>query len=411
MFKRRLAGVLVAAACAGQSISEPHPGAALTALPRDLSPAERSVGNAANELSFALWHQLNAAQRDSNVVVSPLSASFALGMTMNGARGATLDEIRGALRFGATTVPDIDAGYHALIGLLTSLDPSVTMRIANSIWYRNTFPFEKRFLDIGSTYFDATVSPLNFDDQSTALAAINGWVSDKTTGRIPSIVDEIHRDDVMFLINALYFKGSWRSRFDATLTESSVFHGIGGDQPVKLMHKHARMAYAETPTFQAVDLPYGDSAFTMTVILPKPGNDVADVAAALDATSWQQLSGAFGGSDVNLYLPKLTVAWQGDLIPSLQALGMRSAFIPHGADFTAMSSSLGDQLYLSLVRQKTFVSIDEEGTEAAAVTAVGVTVTAVEVPRLVRIDRPFLFAIRERLTGTVLFLAKINRLE
>jgi serpin B len=210
----------------------------------------------------------------------------------------------------------------------------------------------------------------------------------------------------MFLINAIYFKASWRDRFDASETHSAPFHSVRGDEHAQLMHRKHDMSYAETPTFQAVDLPYGDSAFTMTVLLPKSPADVESVAASLTPAAWQSLTSSFASRDVDLSLPKLSLEWKHDLIPDLQALGMQTPFVPGGADFTRMSP-LGAQLYISLVRQKTYVSVDEEGTEAAAVTGVGVTVTAVEVPAVMRVDRPYLFVIRERLTGTVLFMGKI----
>lgn len=388
----------------------PSAGTALTALPRELSPAERGVADAANAFSFSLWGQLIKAEHDSNVFVSPLSASFSLGMAMNGAANKTLDEMRTTLGFGTMPISDVDAGYKSLIALLTSLDPATTMEIANSIWYRNTFTFNKSFLDDGATYFDATISPLNFDDANASLAKINGWVNDKTHGKIPSILDEIEPADVMFLINAIYFKGAWRSRFDPAKTQTSTFHAVGGDQPAKLMHKQdERIAYTETPTFQAIDLPYGDSAFTMTVVLPKPATTVDAVAASLTPDSWRQLTANFRSSVVTLDMPKVTMSWSRPLNPDLQALGMRAPFSDADADFTAMSPA-GRSLVISQVVQKTFVAIDEEGTEAAAATSTGVQATSAPIPRVVRVDRPFVFAIRERFSGTILFIGKIVRL-
>jgi serine protease inhibitor len=402
--------------CAGGSGTSPDSppandaGAALTALPRALSAPERTVLDAANNFSFSLWGQLVKAQHDSNVFVSPLSASFSLGMTMNGAAGSTLDEMRRTLAFGSAPMADVDAGYKSLIGLLTTLDPSTTMQIANSIWYRNTFTFNQSFLNAGSSYFDATIDPLNFDDTKASIATINGWVNDKTHGKIPSIVDEIKPENVMFLINAIYFKGAWRSRFDPAKTQSSTFHSVSGDQPAKLMHKdNEHIAYAQTNAYQAVDLPYGDSAFTMTVVLPKPGNDIDAVAASLTADGWRQLTTGLHTGLVTLDLPKLTLSWSRSLIPDLQTLGMRRAFVRGGADFSGMSPD-GHDLFISTVRQKTFVDINEEGTEAAAVTSTGVSVVSLPVAQIVRVDRPFIFAIRERLSGTILFMGKIVRL-
>jgi serpin B len=363
------------------------------------------VLSASNAFSFALWKRVNVAEKDSNVFVSPLSASFSLGMAMNGAANQTLDDMRTGLQFGGTSLADIDAGYKSLIALLTSLDPTVTMEIANSIWYRNTFPFNQSFLDDGANYFGATIKPLDFANVDASLTAINGWVNTQTKGRIPSIIDKIEPENVMFLINAIYFKGSWRERFDAALTVDGTFHATGGDQSARLMHRHGKMPYTETPTYQAVDLPYGDSAFTMTVVLPRTGTTVESLAASLDPATWQTLTSGFHTSDIDLYLPKVKMSWARGLIPDLTGLGMVAPFA-NGADFTRMSTR-GRELYISSVRQKAFVDINEEGTEAAAVTSTGVSVTSAPVTTLMRVDRPFVFVIRERLSGTVVFLGKV----
>ena len=398
------------ASCSGRS-TEPSPparAAALTALPRTLTAAERGVLDASNAYSFALWRTINDASHDQNVFVSPLSASFALGMAMNGANGQTYDEMRSALQFGTTPLASIDSGYRSLIALLTSLDPSTTMQIANAIFYRAGFPFNQSFLNDASTYFDAEVKAQDFSDVQGTLSAVNGWASAKTHDRIPKVLESVDPSMVMYLLNAIYFKGSWRDRFDPTQTRDAPFHSVAGDQPARLMHRDSAFDYTETNAFQAVDLPYGDSAFTMTVLLPKTGNSVESVAASLTPDSWRSLTTSFHTRAIDLYLPKLTLSWKRGLIPDMQSLGMRAAFAD-GADFTRMSPR-GRELVISLLQQNTFVTIDEEGTEAAAVTIVGVALTSLPVPTVMRIDRPFVFVIRERLSGTVLFMGKITRL-
>jgi serpin B len=411
-----LRGLFSAAAMIGvlgcSSVSDPSagtPGTALTTLPRELSSSERQVLASSNAFSFALWNELNKSQKDTNIFVSPLSASFSLGMAMNGAVGKTYEDMRTGLRHGTASLAEIDAGYKSLIGLLSTLDPKVTMEIANSIWYRSNFPFNAPFLDATRTFFDATTTGLDFADATRSLATINGWVSTKTHGKIDKILDEIHDDDVMFLINAIYFKGGWRDRFDAKLTESAPFHSVAGDQPASLMHREATISYTETSAYQAVDLPYGDSAFTMTVILPRPGTSVETVAGSLSAESWNALVTGLHSSKVNLALPKVKLAWERKLNNDLKALGMITPFIANGADFSAMSPR-GKDLYISLVKQKAFVDINEDGTEAAAVTVTGISVTSAPVVQQMRVDRPFIFAIRERLTGTILFMGKVVRL-
>ena len=384
---------------------------ARTALPRALTSAERDVLSASNKFSFSLWNTINQAQRDSNVFVSPLSASFALGLMLNGASSTTYDEMRSALQFGTASLPSIDSGYKSLITLLTTLDPSTKMQIANAIFYKSGFPFNQSFLDDASKWFDAEVQAQNFADAQGTLSAVNGWASAKTNGRIPKVLDEVSSSAVMYLLNAIYFKGTWRDKFDPAKTIDAPFHpATGGDQPAKLMSRQAKMAYAETPAFQAVDLPYGDSSFTMTVLLPKAGNSVESVAPSLTAESWQALTSSFHVQEVALWLPKITFSWKRKLIDDMKALGMRAAFVPDGADFTRMSSTMGTHLYVSLLQQNTFVAIDEEGTEAAAVTIGGISVTSVPVVMQMRVDRPYIFVIRERLSGTILFMGKITRM-
>lgn len=406
--------VALTAACSGANV-DPSPSGgqqpARSALPRALTTSERDVLGASNAFSFDLWRTLNAAQRDSNVFVSPLSVSFALGMTMNGAATQTYDEMRSALKYGNASLASIDSGYKSLIGMLTTLDPTTTMQIANAIFYRSGFPFNQSFLDDAAKWFDAEVKNQNFNDEPATLAAINGWANTKTNGRIPTVLDRIKPDDVMFLLNAIYFKGSWREKFDPALTRDAPFHSAtGGDQSAKLMSREGKMAYAETNTFQAVDLAYGDSSFTMTVILPKTGNSVETVAASLTADSWQSLTSSFATRLVGFSMPKITFSWKRELKDDMKALGMRAAFVPDGADFTRMSTSHGRNLYISLLKHDTFVAIDEVGTEAAAVTTVGVSVTSAPVVTPMRVDRPYIFVIRERLSGTILFMGKITRM-
>ncbi len=405
----KLAVAMTIVACAERA-TEPSPAAraaALTALPRALTPAERGVLDASNAYSFALWRTINGSSRDSNVFVSPLSASFALGMTMNGANGQTYDEMRSALQFGDASLASIDTGYRSLIALLTSIDPSTTMQIANAIFYRNDFPFNQSFLTDASAYFDAEVKAQDFGNTQATLAAVNGWASAKTHDRIPKILNAVDPSTVMYLLNAIYFKGIWRDQFEVAQTRDAPFHAVSGDQPARLMHREGAMDYAETNAFQAVDLPYGDSAFTMTVLLPKAGSSVESVAASLTPDTWRSLAASFHPRDVELFLPKVTLSWKRGLIPDMQALGMRAAF--GDADFTRMSPR-GRDLVISLLQQNTFVDVDEEGTEAAAVTIVGVALTSAPVATPVRVDRPFVFMIRERLSGTVLFMGKITRL-
>ena len=408
--RRLMAAALFAGACSVDPTAPGRPPAELTALPRALTAAEQKVIDASNAFSFALWTRLNAAQPGTSIFVSPLSASFSLGMTLNGAANQTATEMRAALAFGGASQQEINEGYRSLIALLMSLDPAVTMQIANSIWYRNTFPFHQAFLDGSRTYFDAEVRGLNFADVPGSLAAINGWANAKTSSRIPSILTAIGDDDVMFLINAIYFNGRWRERFDPAETRDTLFYGSGGSaQSVRMMHHRGTMPYAWAPMYEAVDLLYGNAAFSMTVVLPRPGANVETLAASMTPETWRALTSSLQATEVDLSLPRLQFVYERKLNADLDSLGMHLPFVPWMADFTGMSP-LGRDLYISFVKQKTFVKIDEEGTEAAAVTVTGVTRTVSSGTATIRVDRPYLFVLRERLSGTVLFMGKIVRM-
>lgn len=402
-----VAAALLLTACAGttEPRQAPEP---LTELPRALTAAETEVLGAANQFTFALFRQLSDAQRGSNVFVSPLSASMALGMTLNGTAGTTFEQMRAALGFGDASRAEINDGYKGLIALLRGLDNSVDFRLANSIWYRRGFPFHQSFLDVSKSSFDAEVRDLDFNDPAS-VRTINSWVDRSTSGKITEIIDAIDPEHVMFLINAIYFKGSWRDQFDPAATRDAPFHAADGRRPpVKLMHRRAEMRYLETAELQAVDLPYGRGAFTMTVLLPKEGTDVEALAASLRADTWAEWESRFHTADVDLHLPRLRLAYERTLNDDLRALGIRDAFIPGGADFTGMAPApTGNRLYIDFVKQKTYVDINEEGTEAAAATVVAISIVSAPRTVVMRVDRPYLFAIRERLSGTILFVGKI----
>jgi serine protease inhibitor len=380
----------------------------LTELPRTLSPSELRIVEGANAFAFDLLRQATSAlPPDSNAFLSPLSASMALGMTLNGASGQTHDDMRRVLGLAGMAEADINRGYQDLLALLDGLDSRTEMTIANSIWGHATLPIEPAFTDAGRTYFDAEVSTLDFGSPE-ALTTINDWVSRETGGRIPRLLDQISHDEVMFLVNAIYFKGKWRNTFDPTNTQIGPFHAADGrDRAAHLMRQTEDLRYHETGQYQAVDLLYGNGAFAMTVLLPKAGHEPAGILAQLDPESWSTLTGQFRETEVILTLPRFRLEYGRELADDLTALGMGIAF-GESADFSRIADVRSERLYLTRVDQKTFVEVNEEGTEAAAATAVGVGVTSAPVSVEMRVDRPFVFAIRERLSGAVLFLGVMN---
>ncbi len=377
----------------------------ISGLPRNLSTSESLLVEAGNGFAFRFLEQIQGEQPGSNLFVSPLSASMALGMTMNGAAGSTYEEMGSTLGFGTLTLDQINQGYRGLIDLLLDLDPTVQMAIGNSIWYRAGFPVKADFLDRTTSYFDAEVSALDFSSPS-APATINDWVKASTKGKIQEIVDSpIDPAVVMYLINAIYFKGSWTYRFDKAKTAQAPFHGLDGSSgSVPLMELEGKLAYDETDEYQAVDLPYGGKAFSMTVLLPKEGRSLQELLASLNPGSWSQITGSLRKSEGTVYLPRFRMEWGKLLNQALQAMGMEVPFDPSQADFSAMAEGIGPgDLFISKVKQKSYVDVNEEGTEAAAVTSVEVELTSAPVRFTFRADRPFVFVIRERFSQTILF--------
>jgi serpin B len=332
---------------------------------------------------------------------------MALGMTLNGANGETYDGMRAALRLDGMAEAEINQGYRDLIALLAGLDSRTEMRIANSIWGHSTLPIEPAFTEAGRTFFDAEVRTLDFASPE-ALAAINDWVSGKTNGRIPRLLDALSPDEVLFLINAIYFKGKWRNAFDAKDTGDGPFHGADGrDRAARLMWQKGDLRYDETEDYQAVDLLYGNGAFAMTVLLPKAGRTPVQLLAGLNPETWSALAGRFHEAEVTLTFPRFKLEYGRKLKNDLIALGMGIAF-GASADLYRIADVRPDRLYITRVDQKTFVEVNEEGTEAAAATAVGIGVTSAPEAVEMKVDRPFVFAIRERLSGAVVFLGVMH---
>ena len=392
--------LLAAAGCEGPVTGPSDRGDVIARLPRDLSAAEVEVIAANNRFAFRLFAQANLP--DGNLLLSPLSASVALGMTLNGAEGKTWSQMRHVLGLENLAEEEINASYQSLLELLVGLDSAVQTGFGNSVWTRQGFPVHSDFLDAVRETFQAEVAELDFAT-SSASERINEWVHAATQGRIEDIVPpRIPGTIVMYLINAIYFKGSWTLRFDPSDTRAQPFYlDDGSTRTVPLMTLRRDLPYQENNRFQAVDLPYGGRAFSMTVLLPRQGVSVDDLAASLDAVGWEDIAESFHDTDLQLFLPRFRMAFERTLNDDLAALGMVDAF-DHRADFSRLSPTGG--LSISEVKQKSWVDVNEEGTEAAAATVVTVHESSGSV---VRADRPFLFFIRERLSGTILFAGKL----
>jgi serine protease inhibitor len=397
---------LTLAACSAEPTAPAAP-PLLTALPRALSVAEATIIDANNAFAFKLLQEIATA--DSNVFLSPLSVSLALGMTMNGAAGTTLDGMKEALNFGPLSTAEINSGYRSLLELLRSLDSRTQLNIANSIWFDASFPARQSFIDATRDAFNAEIRAVSFGNPAT-VGQINGWVSDATRGKIPTIIDAINPQDVMFLINAIFFKGDWRHSFRASDTRPREFYAADGTQMVPMMSRTGAVALGTGPYHRIGELQYGNGAFAMTVLMPR-GDVPLDVHALTDSLTverWGQwTAGMSEHSDIEVLLPKLRLEYKRSLVDDLSALGMQEAFDPVDADFSGLFDS-PQQTFISDVVHKTFVEVNEQGTTAAAATAVTVGVTSA--PPSFQVDRPFIVVLRERLSGTILFVGKVVRI-
>jgi serine protease inhibitor len=386
----------------------------IRALSRELTATERSLIAASDTFGVALLAALNSTRQNANIFMSPLSVSVALGMTMNGAAGNTYEEMRRSLGFGVTPQEQINQSYKSLTELLLGLDQHVTFKIANSVWTDQRFAssVEPTFSSTVQQFFGAEARVLDFRSAS-AVSTINNWASQQTAGKIQQVLDQIADNEVMFLMNAIYFKGDWRTAFDPKDTKPLPFKQLSGQSlNVPTMYRKGNVRRGSIPGATVVELPYGGDAFTMTILLPDSTSDVNKLIASLTPNTWRQAQAAVQVANVGLYLPKIKLSWKGEMRPELKALGMRDMQDPQVADFgkLARGARPGD-LYITKVQHDSYVDVNEVGTEAAAVTTVGVGVTSICLTCDVRIDRPYLFAIRERFSGTVLFVGKIVRPE
>jgi len=377
--------------------------------PYGLSSAEKSLIESDNRFGIKLFQSTNNVEGDHNIFLSPLSVAMALGMTLNGAHGTTRQAMEETLELSGLTPEQINASYRRLIDLLTELDPTIELGLANSIWHRqdDRQPLTA-FLEACRQSFDAQVTGLDFSDLGAA-GIINGWVREHTGGRIEQIVQSpISSDVIMFLINAVFFKGAWTYRFDPDRTEDGYFFlSDGSTVPCRMMTQRGRFRHYDHQDFRVLDLSYGDGAFRMTIFLPRPGGDLDSLLSGIDPARFngQQMStwlGFLQSDSLDVSLPKFTLEYEQDLKEVLSALGMEVAFTP-AADFTQMFA--GGGVWIDKVKHKTFIEVDEEGTTAAAVTSV-VMIDGIDDSQF-HIDRPFAFVIWEAESGTILFIGKI----
>jgi serpin B len=369
-----------------------------------------------NTFAFKLLKELNVENKSGNLFVSPYSAATALQMAANGASGQTKAEMEKVLETAGLTREELNAASKAAGALLNSPDTNIILTTANALWYRQSAEIRPEFLAENQKFFASTIKPLDFANVPAAEAAINQWASDQTRGRITGIanglIDPLYTD--LVLANAIYFKGKWLDPFEAKLTKDRPFHpATGAAREVPMMEMSKTFSYRKGSGYQAVRLPYQGGDLAMYVFLPDTNSSPTKLLQIMNGDNWRRITiPGFSDHEGLVVLPKFKLENTFDLMPPLQKLGLKTAFDRQHADFSGMFK---DPHFISAVRQKTFVDVAEEGTEAAAVTVVAVQVGAIPEPNPIKpfemiVDRPFLFTIVDARSEMILFMGVVNEL-
>ena len=377
----------------------------------DLRSSEAKMVKSDQQFAFEFFANVfneEAADKDDNFMVSPLSLSMALAMTWNGADGETKQAMQKVLRLDGYSDEEVNEYYKKLREALLKTDPSTKLAIANSIWTNKNVVIDSDFIKVNQDYFNSVVKSVDFADSKT-VNELNQWAAENTNNLIDHVIDETDPMALMYLMNAIYFKGVWTSEFDAkNTTKKPFFYMNGKSKNVDMMHQKTDFNYTENQLLQMVELPYGNQAFSMLVLLPKEAKTLADIISDLQkGDSWTALASGLRKSEVDLYLPKFKTEYSKRLNDALINMGMGIAFDPSRADFSRMSDH---DAFISFVDQFTYISTDEVGTEAAAVTVVGIELTSYQPPRTVTFNanRPFIYIIQENSTGSILFMGAVK---
>jgi len=358
---------------------------------------------ASTKFGFNLFNQIFQQNPHKNIFISPASVAIALAMTYNGANGQTQSAMSRTLDLEGISTNDINTFNQLLQASLLDKHDDTELSIANSLWVNQNIALENSFVEKIKNYYQATIKNLNFSD-SSSIKTINDWVKQKTKNKIHQIVKMANNDTVVILINAIYFKGNWANAFDKSLTKLQPFtltNGTTIQHPA--MSRLGEYRYLDKPTFQAVRLPYQNRRFRMVIFLPKHTSSLVEFQQQLTLQNWQDWSDSFQVGTGIVQLPRFNIECELELKQVLKILGMQIAFSP-AADFRYLTASASS---ISEVRHKTFVDVNEEGTEASAATSVQVSRGASR-PFQMIINRPFFFTISDRQTGTILFMGAIQ---
>jgi serine protease inhibitor len=357
------------------------------------------------EFGFKIFNQLILEDEDQNIFISPLSILLALAMTYNGAVGDTSTAMAEALEFSGFDLEELNTGFKELMTSIENADDEIELAIANSIWMNLGFKAREDFIERNSKYYSSEVREIDFADAG-AVDTINGWIADNTKDKIKKMLDVIPADAVMYLINAIYFKGNWTDEFDEGMTSDDDFYlADGSTKKVPMMNKWQELLYCSGNGYSGIRLPYGQEKMSMYIILPDKGENIDSLISSLDADRWNEITGSFSNKQIDLSMPKYKMEYGIKLLNDvLIDMGMEIAFGP-GADF----SGIREDIFISSVLHKAVIEVNEKGSEAAAATVVEMVETAIEVEEPVEftVNRPFFFVIADDRSGSIMFMGKV----
>lgn len=380
-------------------------------VPKNIEMDEKSsqLISADNEFGLEFFQQIRDESTEENIMISPLSISVAFAMAYNGADGNTKTEMEKAMKLNGLTPEQINNSYKMLCNALQSLDKDVVFELANAIYYADGFQVKTDFLNINKNIYNAEVEKLDFAAPA-AVETINNWVAEKTNDKITKIIEKLNPLDRMVLLNAVYFNGIWKNKFAEEGTHNLQFTKTDGTTiEVAMMNKEEKLDYTTNSLFSAIKMPYGEGQYNMIVMLPAIGKNSQDVISSLSSENWKNWESAFKVIDnVVVTMPRFKYEFKTELEKVLTKMGMVKAFQPVIADFSKISA---EDLYISAALHKSYIDVNENGTEAAAVTSITFSNTSAgnEPPKTYfTVNKPFVFAITEKDTKAILFIGEVQ---
>jgi serine protease inhibitor len=345
---------------------------------------------------------------EANTFISPFSVGVALSMLYNGADETTQQELASLLEVVDLNLAEVNQGTNKLTEALKNSDPEVQFAIANSLWTKLGFPIKQSFLDTNQQYYNATVQELDFS-QPESSKTINNWVAENTQNKITEIVNKINPDQALFLINAIYFKGQWQSKFNPEATKEQDFYLVNGQvKKHPLMFKFGKYKYYENQDLQLISLPYGSGRLSMNIFLPQKTSNLANFLTQLNSENLNSWLKQMSLKEGKIQIPRFKQEYETNLNNILQQLGAASMFNPAQANFANLSE---ESLAVDTIKHKAVIEVNEEGTEAAATTSIGIVTTSVQIPFNMIVNRPFFYTIQDSETGAILFMGTVHNPE